>query len=200
MEHNKKQKYSISRQDRSRLKGHGACVVWFTGLSGSGKSTIANLLEQQLHAKGVHTYSLDGDNLRRGLNRDLSFTKAEREENLRRTAEVAKLFVDAGIVVIAAFITPYKATREQIKSIIGADDYIEVFVNTPLSVCEARDVKGLYAKARSGAIPNFTGISAPFELPEQPCMEIKTEDTPPELAVSRLLEYMKLRGVEVDGC
>ena len=190
MEHNKKQKYSISRQDRSRLKGHGACVVWFTGLSGSGKSTIANLLEQQLHSMGVHTYSLDGDNLRRGLNRDLSFTKAEREENLRRTAEVAKLFVDAGIVVIAAFITPYKATREQIKSIIGADDYIEVFVNTPLSVCEARDVKGLYAKARRGEIRNFTGIDSPFEAPSNPHVELDTANEDLDTCLNKLISYV----------
>ena len=195
MEHNKKQNYSISRSARSRIKGHTSCVVWFTGLSGSGKSTIANLLEQKLHRMGVHTYTLDGDNLRRGLNRDLSFSKAEREENLRRTAEVARLFVDAGTVVIAAFITPYNATREQIKSIIGAENLIDVFVNTPLEVCESRDVKGLYAKARSGEILGFTGISAPFEIPEQPCVEVKTVEESPEVAVSRLLEYLKQRGV-----
>ncbi|UKM63630.1 adenylyl-sulfate kinase [Flavobacteriaceae bacterium GSB9] len=193
MKHNKKQKYSITQQDRRLINNHKPCLIWFTGLSGSGKSTIANLLEKELHKQQVHTYTLDGDNLRRGLNKDLKFTKEDRTENLRRTAEVAKLFIDAGMVVIAAFITPYNSIREMIKTIVGDAYYIEVFVNTPLEVCEKRDVKGLYKKARSGEIKNFTGISAPFEIPEQPTLEIKTLEEPPEDAVNRILELLTKR-------
>ena len=193
MKHNKKQKYSITQQDRRLINKHKPCLIWFTGLSGSGKSTIANLLEKELHKEQVHTYTLDGDNLRRGLNQDLKFTKEDRTENLRRTAEVAKLFIDAGMVVIAAFISPYNSIREMIKTIVGDAYYIEVFVNTPLEVCEQRDVKGLYKKARSGEIKNFTGISAPFEIPDHPTLEIKTVEECPEDAVKRILEVLKGR-------
>jgi adenylyl-sulfate kinase len=191
MTYNKKQKYTINRADRTLINKHKPCLIWFTGLSGSGKSTIANLLEKELHKQGVHTYTLDGDNLRRGLNKDLLFTKEDRIENLRRTAEVAKLFLDAGLVVIAAFISPYNKTREDIKAIVGSDYYIEVFVNTPLEVCEQRDVKGLYKKARAGTIKNFTGISAPFEIPTNPTIEVETLKEPPEEAVVRILDVLK---------
>jgi len=193
MKYLKKQDYSIKRSNRTQINKHKPCLIWFTGLSGSGKSTIANLLEKELYSQGVHTYSLDGDNLRRGLNKDLSFTKEDRIENLRRTAEVAKLFVDAGLVVIAAFITPYNKIREDIKTIVGSEYYVEIFVNTPLEVCEQRDVKGLYKKARAGAIENFTGISAPFEIPVNPTIEIKTVDIQPEQAVASILEVLKGR-------
>jgi len=193
MKHIKKQEYTINRQDREGLNTHRSCLIWFTGLSGSGKSTIANLLEKKLHEQQIHTYSLDGDNLRRGLNKALTFSKEDRTENLRRTAEVAKLFVDAGIVVIAAFISPYIKIREEIKEIVGTDDYIEIFVNTPLEVCEQRDVKGLYKKARAGELKNFTGISAPFEIPVNPTIEIKTVIERPEEAVSRILSVLKSR-------
>lgn len=191
MEHNRKQTYTINREDRTLINKHKPCLIWFTGLSGSGKSTIANLLEKELHKQGVHTYTLDGDNLRRGLNKDLLFTKEDRIENLRRTAEVAKLFIDAGLVVIAAFISPYNKTREDIKAIVGSDYYIEVFVNTPLEVCEQRDVKGLYKKARAGTIKNFTGISAPFEIPTKPTLEVETLKESPEEAVVRILDVLK---------
>ncbi|AXP79287.1 Adenylyl-sulfate kinase [Mariniflexile rhizosphaerae] len=191
MEHNRKQTYTINREDRTLINKHKPCLIWFTGLSGSGKSTIANLLEKELHKQGVHTYTLDGDNLRRGLNKDLLFTKEDRIENLRRTAEVAKLFIDAGLVVIAAFISPYNKTREDIKAIVGSDYYIEVFVNTPLEVCEQRDVKGLYKKARAGTIKNFTGISAPFEIPTKPTLEVETLNESPEEAVVRILDVLK---------
>lgn len=191
MEHNKKQTYTINREDRTLINKHKPCLIWFTGLSGSGKSTIANLLEKELHKQGVHTYTLDGDNLRRGLNKDLLFTKEDRIENLRRTAEVAKLFIDAGLVVIAAFISPYNKTREDIKAIVGSDYYIEVFVNTPLEVCEQRDVKGLYKKARAGTIKNFTGISAPFEIPTKPTLEVETLKESPEEAVVKILAILK---------
>ena len=191
MAYNKKQKYTINREDRTLINKHKPCLIWFTGLSGSGKSTIANLLEKELHKQGVHTYTLDGDNLRRGLNKDLLFTKEDRIENLRRTAEVAKLFLDAGLVVIAAFISPYNKTREDIKAIVGSDYYIEVYVNTPLEVCEQRDVKGLYKKARAGTIKNFTGISAPFEIPTKPTLEVETLKESPEEAVVRILDVLK---------
>jgi adenylylsulfate kinase len=191
MKHNEKQNYTINRQDRTLVNKHKPCLIWFTGLSGSGKSTIANLLEKELHKQGVHTYTLDGDNLRRGLNKDLLFTKEDRIENLRRTAEVAKLFLDAGLVVIAAFISPYTKTREDIKAIVGSDYYVEIFVNTPLEVCEQRDVKGLYKKARAGEIKNFTGISAPFEIPLNPTVEIQTVHESPEEAVVKILNILK---------
>lgn len=187
MKDNKKQDYTVDRQDRALINKHKPCLIWFTGLSGSGKSTIANLLEKELYKKQIHTYTLDGDNLRCGLNKDLLFTKEDRVENLRRTAEVAKLFMDAGLVVIAAFISPYNKIREDIKSIVGSDYYIEVFVNTPLEVCEQRDIKGLYKKARAGDIKNFTGISSPFETPVNPTIEIKTLIESPEEAVAKIL-------------
>ncbi|MBD0823861.1 adenylyl-sulfate kinase [Aestuariibaculum marinum] len=193
MEHNKKQDYSITKSNRVDLNKHKPCLIWFTGLSGSGKSTIANLLEKELHKQQIHTYTLDGDNLRRGLNKDLGFTKEDRTENLRRTAEVARLFIDAGMVVIAAFISPYNSIREMIKTIVGEAYYIEVFVNTPLEICEQRDVKGLYKKARAGEITNFTGISAPFEEPLSPTIEIETVEVAPEEAVKRILEVLKYK-------
>ncbi len=193
MEHNKKQDYSVTKADRVKINAHKPCLIWFTGLSGAGKSTIANLLEQELHKKGIHTYSLDGDNLRRGLNKDLKFTKEDRFENLRRTAEVAKLFIDAGLVVIAAFITPYNKIREDIKAIVGSEFYVEVFVNTPIEVCEERDVKGLYKKARSGKIKNFTGITSPFEIPENATIEIKTTIESEHEAVNKILTVLETK-------
>ena len=183
----------INSQDRSLLKNHKPCLIWFTGLSGSGKSTIANLLEKELHKHKIHTYILDADNLRLGINKDLQFTKEDREENLRRSAEISKLFIDAGIVVIAAFISPYQKMREEIKAIVGNEYYMEVFVNTPLEVCEKRDVKGLYKKARLGEIKDFTGISSPFEIPESPTLEIQTVKESPEEAISKILEILKTK-------
>ncbi len=188
---NKKQDYTINRQDREKMNQHRSFLIWFTGLSGSGKSTIANLLEKKLHQQKIHTYTLDGDNLRRGLTKELKFSKEDRNENLRRTAEVAKLFIDAGTVVIAAFISPYINTREQIKEIVGKENYLEVFVNTPLEVCEQRDVKGLYKKARSGELKNFTGISSPYERPINPFIEINTVKESPEQAVQKIMSMIK---------
>jgi adenylylsulfate kinase len=185
--------YSIVRQDREKMNQHRSFLIWFTGLSGSGKSTIANLLEKRLNKRQINTYSLDGDNLRCGLNKDLSFSKNDRDENLRRVAEVSKLFVDAGIVVIAAFISPYIKTREDIKNIVGSDDYIEVFVNTPLEICEQRDVKGLYKKARAGEINNFTGIGSPYENPSNPSIEINTVKETPEEAVDKIILFIQNR-------
>ncbi|MEM7186485.1 MAG: adenylyl-sulfate kinase [Bacteroidota bacterium] len=176
--------FSIDRQQRQALKGHGSFLIWFTGLSGSGKSTIANAVEQSLVAEGVHTYTLDGDNVRKGLNNNLTFSPEDRTENIRRIAEVAHLMVDAGLVVLAAFVSPYEKDRDNIKSILGPDHYVEVFVNTPLEECERRDVKGLYAKARAGEIKNFTGINAPYEAPRHPDVEIDTTQHSIEDAVA----------------
>ena len=169
--------YKISREDRRKLSGHSSFLVFFTGLSGSGKSTLCNALEQRLHQKGIKTYVLDGDNIRLGINKNLGFSPEDRTENIRRIGEISNLFIDAGVVVLAAFVAPYKKDRENIRSLVGAEHFIEVFVNTPLEVCEARDVKGLYAKARKGEIKNMTGISAPYEAPETPQVEIDGETT-----------------------
>ncbi len=169
-----KQALTITRTDRERLNGHKGKVVWFTGLSGSGKSTLVNALEVELHNRGMRTYILDGDNIRQGLNKNLGFTDADRVENIRRVAEVAKLMMDAGIIVMTAFISPFRREREMARDLIGQDDFIEVYVNTPLEVCEERDVKGLYRQAREGKIPNMTGINSPYESPENPDCVINT--------------------------
>ena len=168
------QALTIARADRERLNGHKGKVIWFTGLSGSGKSTLANALEVQLHSQGMRTYILDGDNVRQGLNKDLGFTEADRVENIRRIAEVAKLMMDAGMVVMTAFISPFKREREMARSLIGANDFIEVYVNTSIETCEQRDVKGLYKQARAGKIPNMTGINSPYEAPEAADYEVDT--------------------------
>ena len=157
--------FHLDRQRRAQHKGHKGLVIWFTGLSGSGKSTLANALEQRLHQEGIHTYTLDGDNIRMGLNGDLGFAPEDRTENIRRIGHVADLMCDAGLVVLSAFVSPYRQDRNAIKDIVGPNDFVEVFVDTPLEVCEARDVKGLYAKAREGLIKDFTGVNAPYEAP-----------------------------------
>ncbi len=169
--------YKVNRDDRRKANGHNSLLIFFTGLSGSGKSTIANALEEKLHEDGLKTFSLDGDNVRHGINNDLSFSPEDRSENNRRIGEIAKLFVDAGMVVLAAFVAPYKKDRDLIKKTVGTENYIEVFVNTSLEVCEQRDVKGLYAKARKGEIKNMTGISAPYEAPANPHAEVTQEST-----------------------
>lgn len=188
--------FSISKEDRMSLKGHPAFLLWFTGLSGSGKSTIANAVEKALVNKKIHTYTLDGDNVRKGLNNNLGFAPEDRTENIRRIAEVANLMVDAGLVVLAAFVSPYKEDRENIRSIVGEHNYVEIFVNTPLEECERRDVKGLYAKARAGEIKNFTGINAPYEAPENPDIEIDTTKLTVDEAVSEILKHLKSKLAE----
>jgi bifunctional enzyme CysN/CysC len=170
-----RQVLSITLEDRKRLNGHPGKVIWFTGLSGSGKSTIANALEKVLHAEGKRTYILDGDNIRQGLNKDLGFTDADRVENIRRVAEVAKLMMDAGLIVMTAFISPFRAEREMARELIGEDNFIEVFVDTPIEVCEQRDPKGLYKKARNGELPNMTGINSPYEPPLNPVCVLSHE-------------------------
>jgi adenylylsulfate kinase len=167
-------KTKVSQRQREQLMNQQATLIWFTGLSGSGKSTLAVQLEAQLHALGFKTYLLDGDNIRAGLNKDLSFTDEGRIENIRRIGEVSKLLLDAGVIVLSAFISPFKADREQVKTIVGPEHYVEVFVDAPLEVCEQRDVKGLYKKARAGEVKNFTGIDSPYEAPGRPDVHIPT--------------------------
>ena len=188
-----RQEYNISGTQRQVQMGHGALLVWFTGLSGSGKSTLANAVEQKLHAAGVHTYTLDGDNVRHGLNKNLGFGPKDRTENIRRIAEVAHLMLDAGLVVLSAFVSPYLKDRQAIKEVVGAEGFMEVFVDTPLEVCEQRDVKGLYAKARAGQIPDFTGISAPYEAPEKPDFLIDTSVTGLDESANLLSELIMSR-------
>ena len=164
--------YKVSVEQRKKLNKHNSFLIFFTGLSGSGKSTLANLVEQKLYDQGIRTYTLDGDNVRKGINKNLGFSPEDRSENNRRIGEISKLFVDAGMVVLAAFVAPYIKDRQFIKETVGDQNYIEVFVNTSLEECEKRDVKGLYKKARAGEIKNMTGISAPYEAPEQPDVEV----------------------------
>lgn len=184
------QEFKIVKKIRQRANGHNSFLVFFTGLSGSGKSTIANALEQKLYDENIKTYVLDGDNVRKGINKNLSFSEEDRSENIRRIGEISKLFVDAGIVVLAAFIAPYEKDREFIKTIIGKDNYVEVFVNTSLEECERRDIKGLYKKARKGEIKNMTGISAPYEEPKTPSIKLDQEQSVEE-AVSLIFAKIK---------
>ena len=190
---------AVTRADRERLNGHRAATVWFTGLSGSGKSTIAVALEKKLWERGVRAFVLDGDNVRHGLNKNLGFSPADRTENIRRIGEVAKLFTDAGIVALTAFISPYRADRDQVRTLMQPGDFIEVLVACPLEVCEQRDVKGLYQKARAGQIPEFTGISAPYEAPLHPEMTLRTEAQDVEESVRQALAYLEQRGIVPRG-
>ncbi len=166
--------HQVDREIREKKNGHRSCVIWFTGLSGSGKSTLANALEVKLIEKGFHTYLLDGDNIRTGLNKDLDFSAVSRQENIRRIGEVCKLMDDAGLITLAAFVSPYRREREWVRNLLGDEHYMEVFVDCPVEECEKRDVKGLYKKARAGEISNFTGISAPFEEPENADVKVQT--------------------------
>lgn len=193
MENIFEQNYQIKRSDRENKKKLKSVLVWFTGLSGSGKSTLANELDKLLFAENIDAYILDGDNMRRGLNSDLSFSDVDRKENIRRIAEVSSLFIDAGLICIAAFISPFKEDRELAKKIVGEDRFIEIFVNTPIEVCEQRDVKGLYKKARSGEIKNFTGISSPFEAPECPTLLIDTSVEVLEDSIKRLKKVLNVK-------
>ena len=185
----------IDKAARSAQKGHKPALLWFTGLSGSGKSTLAGALEAELMQRGIHTYLLDGDNVRHGLCSDLGFATADRQENLRRVGEVAKLMVDAGLVVLAAFVSPYRAERAAIRARLPEGEFIEVFVDTPLSECEQRDPKGLYKKARAGEIKHFTGIDDPYEAPEQADIHLQNHGQGIEQGVALLLAQLKARGV-----
>ena len=188
-----KYQFTVSQSEREKLHKHRAFLIWFTGLSGSGKSTIANALENELHTRNISTYSLDGDNIRQGINKDLGFSSEHRTENIRRIAEIANLFVDAGIVTLASFVSPYQKDREEVKKIVGSDKTIEIYVSTSLEECERRDIKGLYQKARKGEITNMTGISAPYEKPLNADLEIDTVSESIEESVQKILQLIEMR-------
>jgi bifunctional enzyme CysN/CysC len=181
----------VNRTTRARLKGQSPAILWFTGLPSSGKSTIANLVEKALTAEGRHTYLLDGDNVRHGLNRDLGFTDADRVENIRRVAETAKLFLDAGLIVLVSFISPFRSERRMARELVREGEFIEIHVDTPLEICMARDPKGLYEKARVGAIRNFTGIDSPYEAPELAELTLRTTEAPAEELTQTILRYLR---------
>ncbi len=186
---------SLSRKVRTRIKGHQPCVLWFTGLSGAGKSTIANLVEQRLNLAGCHTYLMDGDNIRGGLSSDLGFSDADRTENIRRVAEVAKLMTDAGLIVITAFISPFRIDREMARQLIGETKFIEVFVDAPLALAESRDPKGLYKRARSGDLKQFTGIDSPYEAPLNPDLRLDTEHIDAAALAAQVMARLEAEGI-----
>jgi adenylyl-sulfate kinase len=185
----------VGREQREALHGHAAGILWFTGLSGAGKSTLANAVEQRLHELGLRTYLLDGDNVRHGLCKDLGFTDADRVENIRRIGEVARLMADAGLVVLTAFISPFRADRAMVRELMEDGEFVEIHVDAPLDVCETRDPKGLYAKARAGVISNFTGIDSPYEPPEDAEIIVDTSKMSVDECVEELLAYLKRRGI-----
>ena len=187
------QHVDIDKQARALSKAQQPAVLWFTGLSGAGKSTIANLVEKKLHAAGQHTYLLDGDNVRHGLNRDLGFTDADRVENIRRVGEVAKLMTDAGLIVLTAFISPFRSERQMARDLVEEGEFIEIFIDTPLNVAEDRDPKGLYKKARRGELKNFTGIDSAYEAPETPDLHIKTTEMSSDEAADAIVEMLRKR-------
>jgi adenylyl-sulfate kinase len=186
--------HKVTRQERAAQKRQKPCIVWLTGLSGSGKSTLANALEGELYASGHHSYLLDGDNIRMGLNKGLGFSDADRVENIRRIGEVAKLFVDAGLIAITAFISPFRADRDMVRALVGPDEFFEVYVRAPLEVCEERDPKGMYKKARAGVIKQFTGIDSPYEEPANPELVVDTSTQSLEQSTRQLLEALRRTG------
>lgn len=186
--------HHVTKEHRAAIKNQKSCVLWFTGLSGSGKSTIANAVELKLNELSKHTYLLDGDNVRLGLNKGLTFSDTDRIENIRRIGEVSKLFVDAGVIVLTAFISPFQKDRQQVRALLEDVEFIEVFIDTPLEICEARDPKGLYQKARKGEIPNFTGISSTYEAPKQAEIHIKAGALSLDQSVEQILNYLSLNG------
>lgn len=184
-------KHKIDHAFRSEKYGYRSLLLWFTGLSGSGKSTLANSVEEYFFNQKMHTYILDGDNVRSGLNSDLDFSEFSRQENIRRIGEVSKLFMDAGVITLTAFISPFKEDRGTVKDLVGTDSFVEIFVDCPLEICEQRDVKGLYAKARKGQIKNFTGIDSPFEKPENPDVHVRTDEQSLEICTQKVIEFIK---------
>ncbi len=189
------QQHRVTRKDRESLNGHKACILWLTGLSGSGKSTLANAVEKKLHERRCHTYLLDGDNLRHGLCADLDFSEADRTENIRRVAEVAKLFVDAGTLVLVTLISPFRADRDQARQRMAAGEFVEIFVKCPLAVCEERDVKGLYKKARAGEIQDLTGIGSPYEEPLKPEVVVETGENSLGDCVDQIIQYLEKQNI-----
>lgn len=185
--------HKVTREERAQPKNQSPCLLWFTGLSGSGKSTIANALDVTLHSRGYHTFLLDGDNVRHGLNRDLGFSDRDRIENIRRVGEVSKLFTDAGLIVLSAFISPFSSDRRMVRNLFPAGEFIEVFMDTPLSTCEQRDPKGLYRKARAGEIKHFTGIDSPYENPEHAELVLDTSVKTVDACVEELIAYLQAR-------
>jgi adenylylsulfate kinase len=186
---------SVTKQERHRMNKHKSCVLWFTGLSGSGKSTLANAIDRFLFQQGIRSYVLDGDNIRHGLNKGLGFSPEDRMENIRRIGEVSKLFVDSGQIVLTAFISPFREDRDQVRKLFNEYEFIEVFVNCPLEVCEKRDPKGLYRKARNGEIPDFTGIDSPYEPPIQPEIIIDTSNESIEIACQKIVSYLNEKDI-----
>lgn len=186
---------SVTRQRREKLNGHRGAILWFTGFSGAGKSTLAHAVEEVLHLGGFRTFVLDGDNVRHGLCNDLGFSPENRVENIRRVGEVAKLFMEAGIIVLTAFISPFRSERERVRSLVKQGDFIEIYCDSPIEICESRDVKGLYKKARAGQIAEFTGISSPYEAPENPELTVKTSTTDLTTSVQQVINELKLRGI-----
>ncbi|HET7578180.1 MAG TPA: adenylyl-sulfate kinase [Bacillales bacterium] len=184
----------VTKERRQQMNGHSSAVLWFTGLSGAGKSTLSVEVEKRLSERGIHTYVLDGDNIRHGLNKNLGFTAEDRRENIRRIGEVAKLFVDAGVVVLTAFISPYQEDRNAVRDMLDEDEFIEVYVNCSVEECERRDPKGLYQKARSGEIANFTGISAPYEAPEDPELTVETDQQSLEESAEQVIRFLEDQG------
>ncbi|MEX1323749.1 MAG: adenylyl-sulfate kinase [Synechococcaceae cyanobacterium] len=182
---------TVTRAARAHQRGHRSAILWFTGLSGAGKSTLANAVNSALFEQGMACYVLDGDNIRHGLCQDLGFSDADREENIRRVGEVAKLFMDAGVIVLTAFVSPFRADRDRVRDLVPAGDFIEIFCDADLAVCEQRDTKGLYARARVGEIKEFTGISSPYEAPEHPELRVETGSTPLEESVKQVLSYLQ---------
>lgn len=186
---------TVTRSRREMQNGHRGSIIWFTGLSGAGKSTLAHAVEEDLHQRGCHTFVLDGDNVRHGLCGDLGFSAKDREENIRRIGEMSKLFMEAGVIVLTAFISPYRADRERVRGMVEHGDFMEIYCDTPIEVCESRDVKGLYQKARAGQIADFTGISSPYEAPENPELTVNTGATELEACVEQVISAMINRGV-----
>lgn len=186
---------SVYRKDREKMNGHKSVIIWFTGLSGAGKSTLAHTLEDRLHKKNIRTYVLDGDNIRQGLCKDLGFSIEDREENIRRIGEVSKLLMEAGVIVLSAFISPFIKDRKIVRELVNKDEYIEVYCDAPLDVCEARDVKGLYKKARTGEIQEFTGISSPYEAPTKPEIILDTANQTIEKSIEYVLAYLSKKQI-----
>ena len=190
---------TVTRKRREALNGHGSVMLWFTGLSGAGKSTLAHAVEEYLHQKGCRTFTFDGDNVRHGLCSDLGFSAEDRVENIRRVGEMAKLFLEAGVIALTAFISPFRSDREKVRSLVPHGEFLEIFCHCPLEICEQRDVKGLYKRARAGEIKNFTGISSPYEEPEDPDLVVDTGSLSLEDSVARVVELLRERGVISKG-